>query len=70
MNPEDRLLLGVDLRKEIARIELAYNDSQGVTAAFNRNILRRMSQAQSGMPDVVRVGPIHIDRSAHRVAAS
>ena len=39
MNPEDRLLLGVDLRKEIAKIELAYNDSQGVTAAFNRNML-------------------------------
>ena len=39
MNPEDRLLLGVDLRKETARIELAYNDSQGVTAAFNRNML-------------------------------
>ena len=32
-----------------------------------RNILRRMSQAQSGLPDVVRVGPILIDRSAHRV---
>ena len=32
-----------------------------------RNILRRMSQAQSGRPDVVRVGPILIDRSAHRV---
>jgi two-component system phosphate regulon response regulator PhoB len=32
-----------------------------------RNILRRMSQAQSGLPDVVRVGPINIDRSAHRV---
>ena len=32
-----------------------------------RNILRRMSQVQSGMPDVVRVGPINIDRSAHRV---
>ena len=32
-----------------------------------RNILRRMSQAQSGLPDVMRVGPIHIDRSAHRV---
>jgi len=39
MNAEDRLLLGVDLRKDIARIELAYNDSQGVTAAFNRNML-------------------------------
>ena len=32
-----------------------------------RNILRRMAQAQSGLPDVVRVGPIQIDRSAHRV---
>jgi two-component system phosphate regulon response regulator PhoB len=32
-----------------------------------RNILRRMSQAQSGLQDVVRVGPILIDRSAHRV---
>ena len=32
-----------------------------------RNILRRLSQAQSGHPDVVRVGPILIDRSAHRV---
>ena len=32
-----------------------------------RNILRRMVQGQSGVPDVVRVGPILIDRSAHRV---
>lgn len=32
-----------------------------------RNILRRLSQVQSGLPDVVRVGPILIDRSAHRV---
>lgn len=32
-----------------------------------RNIIRRMSQAQSGLPDVVRIGPILIDRSAHRV---
>jgi L-histidine Nalpha-methyltransferase len=39
MTREDRLLLGVDLRKETARIEQAYNDSQGVTAAFNRNML-------------------------------
>jgi L-histidine N-alpha-methyltransferase len=39
MKAEDRLLLGVDLRKEIGRIELAYNDAQGVTAAFNRNML-------------------------------
>jgi len=39
MAPEDRFLMGVDLRKEICRIEAAYNDSRGVTAAFNRNML-------------------------------
>jgi L-histidine Nalpha-methyltransferase len=40
MTPDDRFLMGVDLRKDIARIEAAYNDAQGVTAAFNRNMLR------------------------------
>ncbi len=39
MEGNDRLLLGVDLRKDVARIEAAYNDSQGVTAEFNRNML-------------------------------
>ena len=39
MRTNDRLLLGVDLRKDVSRIERAYNDSQGVTAAFNRNML-------------------------------
>jgi L-histidine Nalpha-methyltransferase len=39
MGPGDRFLLGVDLRKDIARVEAAYNDSRGVTAAFNRNML-------------------------------
>lgn len=39
MRQEDRFLLGVDLRKSVSRIESAYNDSQGVTAAFNRNML-------------------------------
>jgi L-histidine Nalpha-methyltransferase len=39
MRREDRFLMGVDLRKSVARIEAAYNDSQGITAAFNRNML-------------------------------
>jgi L-histidine N-alpha-methyltransferase len=39
MEGNDRLLLGVDLRKDVNRIEAAYNDSQGVTAEFNRNML-------------------------------
>jgi L-histidine Nalpha-methyltransferase len=39
MQPSDRFLMGVDLRKDVRRIEAAYNDSRGVTAAFNRNML-------------------------------
>jgi L-histidine N-alpha-methyltransferase len=39
MQPSDRFLMGVDLRKDVRRVEAAYNDSQGVTAAFNRNML-------------------------------
>ena len=36
----DRLLLGVDLVKDVSVLEAAYNDAAGVTAEFNRNILR------------------------------
>lgn len=39
MHKGDGLLLGVDLVKNIQRIELAYNDKKGITAEFNRNIL-------------------------------
>ena len=39
MEHDDRFLLGVDLRKDVSRIEAAYNDAQGVTAEFNRNML-------------------------------
>ena len=41
----DRLLLGVDLVKERATLEAAYNDAAGVTAAFNRNILQVVNRA-------------------------
>jgi len=37
--PGDLLLLGTDLVKEPRRIEAAYDDPTGVTAAFNRNVL-------------------------------
>jgi len=39
MSAQDALLLGSDLVKDVGRLEAAYNDSQGVTAEFNRNIL-------------------------------
>lgn len=40
----DYFLLGVDLIKDVARIEAAYNDEMGITADFNRNILRVINQ--------------------------
>jgi L-histidine Nalpha-methyltransferase len=39
LGPGDRLLLGTDLIKDPARLEAAYNDSAGVTAEFNKNVL-------------------------------
>jgi L-histidine N-alpha-methyltransferase len=39
LGPGDRLLLGTDLVKDPRVIEAAYNDSAGVTAEFNRNLL-------------------------------
>ncbi len=39
LGPEDRLLVGTDLVKDRDRLEAAYNDSAGVTASFNRNVL-------------------------------
>ncbi len=49
--PGDRLLLGTDLapnsQKKIATILAAYNDAAGVTAAFNRNLLKRLNRELS-----------------------
>ncbi|HWI72286.1 MAG TPA: L-histidine N(alpha)-methyltransferase [Baekduia sp.] len=39
LGPDDFLLIGTDLVKDPAIIEAAYDDSAGVTAAFNRNVL-------------------------------
>jgi L-histidine Nalpha-methyltransferase len=39
MAPGDSFLLGTDLVKDRARLEAAYDDAAGVTAAFNRNVL-------------------------------
>src|SRR6186997_1461091 len=39
LDPDDRFLLGTDLVKDRETLEAAYNDSAGVTAAFNKNVL-------------------------------
>jgi len=40
MGPADRLVIGTDLVKDRGVLEAAYNDRAGVTAEFNRNVLR------------------------------
>jgi dimethylhistidine N-methyltransferase len=48
MRPDDRLLLGIDLRKAPDVLERAYDDSAGVTARFNMNILSRINAELDG----------------------
>jgi len=42
------LLIGIDLKKDVSRIEAAYNDQLGVTAEFNLNLLRRINRELGG----------------------
>jgi dimethylhistidine N-methyltransferase len=52
LKPEDFLLIGFDLVKDSSLLESAYNDEQGVTAAFNVNILARINRELSGAFDL------------------
>ena len=45
-------LVGADLQKPVPILEAAYNDSAGVTAAFNRNMLRHLNERFDGDFDV------------------
>jgi L-histidine N-alpha-methyltransferase len=44
MDERDSVLVGIDLVKDPEIIEAAYNDSKGVTAEFNLNLLRRLNR--------------------------
>ena len=44
VGPGGGLLLGVDLKKDPLMLHRAYNDTLGVTAAFNLNLLRRLNR--------------------------
>jgi dimethylhistidine N-methyltransferase len=44
MGEDGGLLIGVDLKKDKGTFESAYDDSQGVTAAFNLNLLERLNR--------------------------
>ncbi len=45
-------LIGVDLKKDPARLHAAYNDAAGVTAEFNLNVLRRINNELGGKFDL------------------
>ena len=51
MGPEDVFLLGIDLKKSPAILVPAYDDAQGVTAAFNLNVLHRINRELGGRFD-------------------
>lgn len=52
LSSDDRLLVGIDLRKDRAVLERAYDDAQGVTARFNRNLLARINRDLDGHFDL------------------
>lgn len=52
MTPADRLLIGIDLRKDRLALERAYDDSAGVTARFDLNLLARVNRELGGNFDL------------------
>ncbi|MBX3244857.1 MAG: L-histidine N(alpha)-methyltransferase, partial [Acidobacteria bacterium] len=52
MNNDDKLFIGFDMQKDPRVIVAAYDDPQGVTAAFNLNLLTRINRELGGDFDV------------------
>jgi L-histidine Nalpha-methyltransferase len=68
MADDDRFLLGADLRKDVATVEAAYNDSRGVTAEFNRNVLHVLDRELGADfdPDAFAHRAVYVERT-HRI---
>jgi dimethylhistidine N-methyltransferase len=49
---DGQLLIGIDLQKDAATLEAAYNDGKGVTAQFNLNLLQRINGELGGSFDL------------------
>jgi dimethylhistidine N-methyltransferase len=52
LSPEGRLIIGVDLKKDARALVRAYDDAEGVTAAFNLNLLARINRELEGSFDL------------------
>lgn len=68
MEPGDYFLLGLDLQKPKDILEAAYDDSQGVTAAFNLNMLRHLNRRFDGNFDLSQFHHRAVyNESAHQI---
>lgn len=54
LSPGDRILIGVDLKKNPATILAAYNDKQGITRQFNLNLLSRINNEMNADFDLTQ----------------
>ncbi len=65
LRPGGHLLIGVDLKKEPEILHAAYNDTAGITAAFNMNLLSRINRELDGTFDMTS-----FEHAAHYNAAA
>ena len=54
--PNGRLVIGVDLKKDVRVLERAYNDGAGITAEFNLNLIRRINNEIAPVVDINAFG--------------
>jgi L-histidine Nalpha-methyltransferase len=54
LGPDGALVLGVDRRKDVSVLHAAYNDAEGITAAFNLNLLERINRELGADFDLTR----------------
>lgn len=54
LGPNSTLLIGVDIKKDQQRLNAAYNDAAGITAAFNLNLLTRINRELNADFDLSR----------------
>ena len=68
MPPDGHLLLGVDLMKDVRVLHAAYDDAAGVTAAFNRNVLRVINrELEADFVPEAFAHVAHVNEAAERV---
>jgi len=65
LGPEGEMLIGVDLKKDPAILERAYNDRAGLNAAFNLNLLERINRELGGDLDIARFEHLAFYSAAH-----